>query len=62
MKLIFSPAGQWAAKLQALKVCAVQESNPGRSESSDLLCKVAKSVASNPKGLGIFLTANFDGQ
>ena len=32
---LFNLAGRWAAKLQALKVCAVRESNPGRSKWSD---------------------------
>ena len=52
---------QEVSKLQALKLCAVRESNPGRSESSDSLHKLTKNVASNPKGLEFFLTANFDG-
>ena len=52
---------QEVSKLQALKLCAVWESNPGRSESSDSLHKVAKNVASNPKGLDFLSTANFDG-
>ena len=51
---------QRAANLQAFKVCADRESNPGRLESNDLLYKVANRVASNPKGLEIFLTANFE--
>ena len=58
---VFDPAGLRAAKLWALKVCPGRESNPGRSESSDSLYKLAKNVASNPKGLVFFLTANFDG-
>ena len=37
------------------KVCPARDSNPGRSESNDLLHKVAKIVASNPKGLEFFL-------
>ena len=52
---------QEASKLQALKLCAVRELNPGRSESSDSLHKVAKNVASNPKGLDFLSSANFDG-
>ena len=50
---------QRAAKLQALKVCSDRDSNPGRPESSDSLNKVANGVASNPKCLNFFLTANF---
>ena len=46
----------------ALKVCARRGSIPGRSESSDSLYKLAENVASNPKGLEFFVTANFDGQ
>ena len=59
-KLLFDPAGPRASKLWALKVCPDRGSNPGRSESSDSLDKLAKNVASNPKGLEIFLTANFE--
>ena len=55
-KLVLGPVGQRAAKMWAFKVCTVRDSNPGRSESNDSLCN----VASNPKGLEIFLTANFD--
>ena len=39
-KLIFDPADQRASKLQALKVCAGRDSNPGLSESSKSLYKV----------------------
>ena len=53
--------GQGAAELWVPKVCARRVSNPGRSESSDSLNKLAKNVASNPKGLEIILTANFEG-
>ena len=60
-KLVFDPAGPRASKLWALKVCPGRGSNPGRSESSDSLNKLAKNVASNPKGLETFLTANFEG-
>ena len=53
--------GQEGSKLQDLKVGARRGSNPDRSKSSDSLYKLAKNVASNPKGLDIFWTANFDG-
>ena len=53
-KLVFDPAGPRASKLWALKVCPGRGSNPGRSESSDSLNKLAKNVASNPKGLEYF--------
>ena len=58
-KLFFDPVSPRAAKLWALKVCSRRESNPGRPKSSDSLNKIAKCVASNPKVLGFFLTANF---
>ena len=58
-KLVFGPVGQGASKMYAFKVCAGRDSNPGRSESSDLLHKVAKNVASNPNCLSFFLIANF---
>ena len=45
-KVIFGPVGQRTAKLLALKVCALRDSNPGRSESSDSLYKIGKNVAS----------------
>ena len=54
-------ADQRAAKLCSLKVCTVQDSNPGSWKSSNLVHKLTKNVASDPKGLEIFLTANFDG-
>ena len=59
--LVFDPVGPRATKLWALKVCPGRGSNPGGSESCDSLNKLAKIVASNPKGLEFFLTANFDG-
>ena len=52
---------QRAAKLQVLKVCASRDSNPGRPKSNDSLMNVANGVASNPKCLNFFLTANFEG-
>ena len=52
---------QRAAKLQALKVCASRDSNPGRPKSNDSLINVANGVASNPKCLNFFLTAKFEG-
>ena len=60
-RLVFDPIDPRGTKLWALKVCGRRESNPGRPKSSDSLYKIAKNVASNPKGLEIFLTANFDG-
>ena len=60
-KLVFDPVGPRATKLWAFKVCSRRGSNPGRPKSSDSLYKIAKNVASNPKGLEFFLTANFDG-
>ena len=60
-KLVFDHLEPRATKLWALKVCGRRESNPGRPKSSDSLYKIAKNVASNPKCLEIFLTANFDG-
>ena len=53
-KLVFGPVGQGASKMYAFKVCTGRDSNPGRSESSDLLHKVAKNVASNPNCLSFF--------
>ena len=53
--------GPPAAELWVPKVWPARDSNPGRSESSDSLYELAKNVASNPKGLEIFLTANFEG-
>ena len=52
----FSPQN---SDLWAPKVYPGRDSNPGRSRSSNSLYKLAKNVASNPKGLGFFLTANF---
>ena len=60
-KIVFDPEGPRATKLWAFKVCSRRGSNPGRPKSSDSLYKIAKNVASNPKGLEFFLTANFDG-
>ena len=40
-KLVFDPAGPRSSKLWALKVCPGRGSNPGRSESSDSLHKIA---------------------
>ena len=59
-KWIFGPLGPKSTKLQAFKVCAGRESNPGRSESSDSLYELRKTVASNPKCLIFFFKANFD--
>ena len=59
--MLYDLVDQGAAELQALKLYSVRGSNPGRSESSDSLYELAKNVASNPKGLEIFLTANFGG-
>ena len=53
-KLVFDPVGLRATKLFALKVCSLRESNPGRPKSSDSPYKIAKNVASNPKGLDFF--------
>jgi len=52
---------QRAAKIQAIKVCADRDLNPGHPESSDLLYKVTNGVASDPKGLELFLITNFEG-
>ena len=59
--VLFKKRGLGVTKIYALKVCALRDSNPDRSESSDLLHKVAKNVASNPNCLSFFLIANFDG-
>ena len=48
-KLISDPVGQRTTKMQALKVCAGWESNPGCPKSSDSVYKIAKNVASDPK-------------
>ena len=50
---------QRAAKLQVLKVCPSRDSKPGHPKSNDSLMIVANGVASNPKCLNFFLTANF---
>ena len=46
--------GQRAAKMQGLKVCTIRESNPDCWKSSYSSHKVAKKVASDPKGLDFF--------
>ena len=61
-KIIYNPADPRTPKLEVLKVCTVRESNPDHSKTSDLLHKLMKSVASDPKGLAYFLTPNFDAQ
>ena len=52
---------QGAVELWVPKVCPARDSNPGRSESNDSLHKIAKNVASNPKGLEFFFITNFEG-
>ena len=60
-EVLLVPPQQRAAKLQAIKLWAARESNPGRPESNDSLYKVANGVASNPKGLELYLITNFEG-
>ena len=61
MKIIYGHVDQGTPKMESLKVWPSRDSNPGRSESNDLLHKATKSVASNPKGLEFFFTTNFEG-
>ena len=41
-EVVYDLIDQRATKLQSLKVCSVWDSNLGRSESTDSLCKLAK--------------------
>ena len=53
--------GQGAAKLWVPKVQPGWDLKLGQPKSSNSGYKLAKNVASNPKGLEIFLTTNFEG-
>ena len=59
-KSIFGPVSPRSTKLQAFKLCAGRESNPGRSESSDSLCKIAKMKPRTQNVSYFFFKANFD--
>ena len=51
--------GQGLAELWVPKVRPCRDSSLGRPKRSNSLYKLAENVASNPKGLDFFLTANF---
>lgn len=49
-EILYANVGQRAAKLHVLTVCTVLDSNLGHPESNDSQNKLAKNIASDPKG------------